>query len=459
MSVTVLASAPPAPQRAPGSGGGQASGSTGGFDEALSAATEANRPARPSDEARPSGTNRAEQAGDTSTTTPARDHGQPVDQVPADATDIPQEVDGMQRPADVTPPIPVDPTPEASDTIEGEKPTGAPGDQWAESSMVPGTIDTAEHAPMPVTSGAPNENAHAPGVGGKETQPVTTLTAQAVTTAASPTAAPSASANPDQTAQAITATAVTAAPATPNAPAGTPTGEGRPEVTTTKAGAPQSGHGTQAPNPTEALASPPQSLRIVRDGQTAGANTVGTRGTDAVTTTAPRNDATPTALPTTPQVATPTAPAPSLPAAAPTSDVGQQLVDQLRGPLIHLKQAAPGEHSFSVRVTPENLGPVSIRAIVSGDTVRIEITCVNDTARDAIRPLMNDLKRDLQGAGLSTDLNLGHGRQSGHSDTGHTPTGPWRGTTTPRGPGVATPDPLPAPTPDTTATTGVDVIT
>lgn len=215
MSVTVLASAPPAPQRAPGSGGGQASGSTGGFDEALSAATEANRPARPSDEARPSGTNRAEQAGDTSTTTPARDHGQPVDQVPGDATDIPQEVDGMQRPADVTPPIPVDPTPEASDTIEGEKPTGAPGDQWAESSMVPGTIDTAEHAPMPGTSGAPNENAHAPGVGGKETQPVTTLTAQAVTTAASPTAAPSASANPDQTAQAITATAVTAAPRHP----------------------------------------------------------------------------------------------------------------------------------------------------------------------------------------------------------------------------------------------------
>lgn len=287
MSVTVLASAPPAPQRAPGSGGGQASGSTGGFDEALSAATEANRPARPSDEARPSGTNRAEQAGDTSTTTPARDHGQPVDQVPGDATDIPQEVDGMQRPADVTPPIPVDPTPEASDTIEGEKPTGAPGDQWAESSMVPGTIDTAEHAPMPGTSGAPNENAHAPGVGGKETQPVTTLTAQAVTTAASPTAAPSASANPDQTAQAITATAVTAAPATPNAPAGTPTGEGRPEVTTTKAGAPQSGHGTQAPNPAEALASPPQSLRIVRDGQTAGANTVGIPGTDAVTTTTP----------------------------------------------------------------------------------------------------------------------------------------------------------------------------
>lgn len=94
MSVTVLASAPPAPQRAPGSGGGQASGSTGGFDEALSAATEANRPARPSDEARPSGTNRAEQAGDTSTTTPARDHGQPVDQVPGDATDIPKKLTG-----------------------------------------------------------------------------------------------------------------------------------------------------------------------------------------------------------------------------------------------------------------------------------------------------------------------------------------------------------------------------
>jgi flagellar hook-length control protein FliK len=74
-------------------------------------------------------------------------------------------------------------------------------------------------------------------------------------------------------------------------------------------------------------------------------------------------------------------------------------VPQLAKPLIVLAAAAPGEHVITVSVTPDNLGPVTVRAHVGADGMRIEMFAPNDAGRDALRTIMADLRRDLASAG------------------------------------------------------------
>ncbi len=61
---------------------------------------------------------------------------------------------------------------------------------------------------------------------------------------------------------------------------------------------------------------------------------------------------------------------------------------------------------MTVHVTPDNLGPVTVRAHVGGEGVRVELFAPTDAGRDALRSILPELRRDLGGAGLSGTLDL-----------------------------------------------------
>ena len=89
-------------------------------------------------------------------------------------------------------------------------------------------------------------------------------------------------------------------------------------------------------------------------------------------------------------------------ATAPTSFAQNYppLQQQLAQPIITLSQSGAGEHILSVRVAPDDLGPVTVQAHVSDSGVRIELFAPNDDSRDAIKQILPDLRKDLnQSAG------------------------------------------------------------
>lgn len=87
------------------------------------------------------------------------------------------------------------------------------------------------------------------------------------------------------------------------------------------------------------------------------------------------------------------------------------LVPQLARPLAALRAAGDGNHIITISVTPENLGPVTVRAHVSGDAVRIELVAPTEQARDALKAIMPDLRRDLSQSGGQLSLDLSSGNQ------------------------------------------------
>lgn len=78
---------------------------------------------------------------------------------------------------------------------------------------------------------------------------------------------------------------------------------------------------------------------------------------------------------------------------------------------------------MTVSVTPDNLGPVTVRAHVGAEGVRVELFAPNDLGRDAIRAIIPDLRRDLAGAGLGGSLALSSQNQpsaDGNAQHSHT---------------------------------------
>lgn len=82
------------------------------------------------------------------------------------------------------------------------------------------------------------------------------------------------------------------------------------------------------------------------------------------------------------------------------------LAGQLSGPLFSLASARAGDHTMTLSVTPENLGPVTVRAHIGAEGVRVELFAPNDAGREALRAILQDLRRDLAAAGLGTSLDL-----------------------------------------------------
>jgi hypothetical protein len=100
---------------------------------------------------------------------------------------------------------------------------------------------------------------------------------------------------------------------------------------------------------------------------------------------APMANVTPLAAPEQSTVSMPTAATP--------------LASQLAKPIFSLVGAAAGEHVMTITVSPDNLGPVTVRAHVGADGIRVEMFSPSDAAREALRLILPDLRRDLSGAG------------------------------------------------------------
>jgi len=80
--------------------------------------------------------------------------------------------------------------------------------------------------------------------------------------------------------------------------------------------------------------------------------------------------------------------------------------EQVARPLLTLAAGPHGEHVVTVRVSPESLGPVTVRAHVGAEGMRVELFAPSDAGRDAIRSILPDLRRDLAGQGISASLDL-----------------------------------------------------
>lgn len=111
-------------------------------------------------------------------------------------------------------------------------------------------------------------------------------------------------------------------------------------------------------------------------------------------------------------VATQPAPAaaPSTAADAPRP-VDPPLAAQLVKPMAALRAAGDGNHVITIAVTPENLGPVVVRAHVNGDAIRIELVAPTEQSREALKAIMPDLRRDLSQSGGQLSLDLSSGNQ------------------------------------------------
>jgi flagellar hook-length control protein FliK len=71
---------------------------------------------------------------------------------------------------------------------------------------------------------------------------------------------------------------------------------------------------------------------------------------------------------------------------------------------------------MTLSVTPDALGPVTVRAHVSPEGIRVELFAPTDLARDAIRAILPDLRKDLSAGGVGANLDLSSQNQP--SDAG-----------------------------------------
>ncbi|PYY43340.1 flagellar hook-length control protein FliK [Curtobacterium sp. MCPF17_046] len=158
---------------------------------------------------------------------------------------------------------------------------------------------------------------------------------------------------------------------------------------------------TPAPTTAGAAAGGAQS-GAARPGHAAGAAAPdqGGTGLPAVTRTdAPVVLAAPATTGSTAATSGATAPAAPIGTAAPN----QPLTQQLARPLFSLAAAGPGQHVVTVQLTPDALGPVTVRAHVTGHGMHVELFAASDAGRDAVRQILPDLRREAAG-GTTLDL-------------------------------------------------------
>lgn len=150
-----------------------------------------------------------------------------------------------------------------------------------------------------------------------------------------------------------------------------------------------------------------------------------------------------TSSPVTPPGAPAVAPAPTVqlvsPAASPAVSPAAQptpapLAAQVAAPLFTLAAAGRGEHVLTISVTPDSLGPVTVRAHVTGEGVRVELFAPTDLGRDALRAILPELRRDLAGAGLGGTLDLSQQNEPAAERERHRPREPDTGDAPPEPP-------------------------
>jgi flagellar hook-length control protein FliK len=102
--------------------------------------------------------------------------------------------------------------------------------------------------------------------------------------------------------------------------------------------------------------------------------------------------------------------APPAAAAAPTPVAPavptQAFTDQIARPILTLREADAGTHVLTIRVAPDSLGPVTVRAHLGADGIRIELLAPTDQGRNALNAILPDLKRDLAQGGMNSTVNV-----------------------------------------------------
>lgn len=103
------------------------------------------------------------------------------------------------------------------------------------------------------------------------------------------------------------------------------------------------------------------------------------------------------------QVPSPATPGMATP--APQADPAK-LLPQVAGPLFSLAAADPGKHVMTLRLSPEDLGPLTVRAHIDGSGVRIELFAPGEAGREAVRSILPELRRGLGESGFGASLDL-----------------------------------------------------
>ena len=83
-----------------------------------------------------------------------------------------------------------------------------------------------------------------------------------------------------------------------------------------------------------------------------------------------------------------------------------KLLPQVSGPLFSLASAAPGAHVMTLKLSPEDLGPLTVRAHIEGAGVRIELFAPGEAGREAVRCILPELRRGLGESGFGASLDL-----------------------------------------------------
>jgi flagellar hook-length control protein FliK len=117
------------------------------------------------------------------------------------------------------------------------------------------------------------------------------------------------------------------------------------------------------------------------------------------------------------------APLTPAPASTPPTPAAAPLNAQLAPTLLNLRTAPSGTHLITLTVSPDEVGPVTVRAHVAADGIRIELSAPTEQGRDALGAMMTELRRDLSQGGMNAGLSLA----SPQADASGAGQQPWAG--------------------------------
>lgn len=110
------------------------------------------------------------------------------------------------------------------------------------------------------------------------------------------------------------------------------------------------------------------------------------------------------------------------------------LPQQISAPVHSFVVDPDGDHTLVIKLAPEHLGPMTVKATIENGQTRVELIAPNDTSKEAIRSHIGEIRRDLAVSGLSAVVNVTtepaatgapsqHGALQANNTPGGTPTG------------------------------------